>query len=625
MCGINGFNWNDKSLVKIMNDSIKHRGPDDEGVYFNKNVSLGHRRLSILDISKAGHQPMFYSKERGASSALFNRLNIKKSRINIVYNGEIYNFNDIKKELLKQGYKFTTKTDTEVILASYLEWGVGCVRKFNGMWAFCIYDQTKDILFMSRDRIGIKPLYYYFKKGKFIFSSEIKGILATGVERIPNESAIFDFLYYNFRDHEKGTFFKDIEKVGPGENLIFKINEEKIKKEDYYSLKGVLKKGFKKKDLKKLIEDSIKLRLVSDVMVNASLSGGLDSSTIVCMMKKLQPKKNFKVFSLIFPGRDIDESKFQKIVEDNVDVARHTTSFDEEDLIKDLEDFIFLHEEPLKSFSQYGQYKIMELAKLNHAKVLLDGQGADEILAGYDWFYGYSLYELFLKMKWIKLTKEILCYKKRYGNVKIIGYFLANIIPNGLARKLWRIRMNHINYNYFKGYNKRRIKEIQWNAKTLNKISFIAITYSTLPELLNYEDKNSMRWSIESRVPFCDYNIIEYLLKQPAEQKIDNAETKIILRKSMEGILPEEIRLRKDKIGFATPDKELLKNDKMKKAMEEMLSSHKFQKMKYWNYKVIKEKYVIHLSGKKNHSRELFKIFLFFKWWERFIEDKKSI
>ncbi len=196
MCGINGFNWKDKKLIQSMNKEIRHRGPDDTGYYSDSRISLGSVRLSIIDLSPKGHMPMFSSDKK----------------LVIVHNGEIYNFNEIKKELIKKGYKFRSRTDTEVILYSYKEWGPDCVKKFNGMWAFCIYDKEKNILFLSRDRFGIKPLYYYFKKGRFIFASEIKAILQHPVKRKANDKIIFDFLFYDLVDHNEETFFEGIKR-----------------------------------------------------------------------------------------------------------------------------------------------------------------------------------------------------------------------------------------------------------------------------------------------------------------------------------------------------------------------------------------------------------------------------
>ncbi|MEM2121963.1 MAG: asparagine synthase (glutamine-hydrolyzing), partial [Candidatus Woesearchaeota archaeon] len=324
MCGINGFNWSDEKLIKELNKAIKHRGPDDSGFYCDEKVSIGNVRLAIIDLSPKGHMPMF-SKDKN---------------LIITYNGEIYNHKKLREELIRKGYKFNSRTDTEVILYAYREWGFNCVQKFNGMWAFAVYDKDKNILFLSRDRFGVKPLYYYFDDKHFIFSSEIKAILTCGVKRKANDEIIFDYLFYNLIDHCEETFFKGIKRLMPGNNLIFYIDENKIKIKEYYNLKERLK--FKKykiqnyEELKNLFFTSVKRRLISDVPVGSCLSGGIDSSSIVCTMRKLKKNAEIKTFSLSFPGENIDETKYQKMVIEKTKCKGFFTTPKPEDLMNDL-------------------------------------------------------------------------------------------------------------------------------------------------------------------------------------------------------------------------------------------------------------------------------------------------
>ena len=265
MCGINGFNFVDKKILKEMNDSLKHRGPDSEGTYFSKEVYLGHRRLAVIDLSKNGNQPMTYTHG--------------KEKVVIVHNGEIYNYLEIKDELKEKGYKFKGHTDTEVILASYLEYGVDCVKKFNGMWSFCIYDPKRKILFLSRDRVGKKPLYYYFDGNKFIFSSEIKGILKHKIDKKLNKEAIDLYFSLGFIPAPY-SIYKNIYKIEQRQSLIFNLSANKLEKKYYYewpNFNPLNNKEKLKERFEELIDDSVKIRMISDVPLGAFLSGGLDS------------------------------------------------------------------------------------------------------------------------------------------------------------------------------------------------------------------------------------------------------------------------------------------------------------------------------------------------------------
>lgn len=605
MCGINGFNWIDENLIQKMNNALIHRGPDDNGTYFDNEVSLGSLRLSILDLSKNGHMPMI-SEDKS---------------IVITYNGEIYNFQEIKNVLTKRGYKFNSNSDTEVILYSYQEWGSKCVEKFNGMWAFTIYDKQKSILFLSRDRFGVKPLYYYFDEDKFIFSSEIKGILKHEVPKIPNEALIFDFLHYNLLDHTDETFFSGIKKLNPGTNLIFDCNRKEIKIEDYYNLKKRIKqnKDATKDEIRTKFIESVKIRLNSDVPVGSCLSGGIDSSSIVCVMNKISDKK-INLFSLVFPGKSIDETKYQQKVVENTDSIWHKTTFDDKDILKDLNDFIYTQEEPVLSLSPYGQYRVMKLVKNNGIKVVLDGQGADEILAGYHGFFAYYLSELFFNLSWWTFIKEIKDYYTNYSTLKPLFNFFAIILPKKLTEYYLRKNNSFIPNEFFDKYIKRKSKDIIWDTNDLKTILYLSETYSSLPQLLRYEDKNSMRWSVESRVPFCDHELVEIILSLPPNYKIKSGKTKIIFKKAMNEIVPDLIRNRTDKIGFETPDADLLKTKQGKKIATSIINSNKFKKRSYWNEDIARRMLQEHSDGKKNNADDIWKMIILEMWHRMWID-----
>jgi len=320
MCGINGFNWPDEELVKAMNDTLKHRGPDDEGIFMDKNVSLGHRRLAVIDISERAKQPMHYTRDG-------------KEAI-ITYNGEVYNFKELKKELMDKGYRFNTNSDTEVILASYIEWGFDCVKRFNGMWAFCIYDRNKNLLFLSRDRFGKKPLYYFFdrKSKKFVFSSELKPLLKHKIKKRISKEGINLYLSLGFIP-APWTVYEGINKLGAGENMILDLKENKLKRYKYYKLphyEPIYNKKFLIKEITRLIEDSVRIRLIADVPLGAFLSGGLDSSEIVYQMTKLVPRKHINTYSIGFEGK-YDETNYINLIKRQLGIKNHHKYFKEAD------------------------------------------------------------------------------------------------------------------------------------------------------------------------------------------------------------------------------------------------------------------------------------------------------
>ncbi|ACS32503.1 asparagine synthase (glutamine-hydrolyzing) [Thermococcus gammatolerans] len=613
MCGINGFSWSDEGLVREMNVAIRHRGPDDEGVYVDDNVSLGHVRLAIIDLSPKGHQPMRYEKNG--------------HEVWIVYNGEVYNFMELREELEKKGYVFNSNTDTEVILAAYLEWGFDCVKKFNGMWAFAIYDKTKKLLFLSRDRFGIKPLYYYYDGQNLIFSSEIKAILKHEIKREPNDAVIFDFLYYNLLDHTEDTFFEGIKRLMPSHSAVFDIKTRELRIFKYYDLRKRLKKLKKAEEdpatFRKLFKKAVKRRLIADVPVGSCLSGGLDSSSIVCMMRELEKNLEIKTFSLIFPGFKLDESKYQESVMQKCSVKRYTTTFTAEDILRDLEDLIYTQEEPFSTLSIYGQYRVMKLANENGMKVLLDGQGSDEILAGYHYFFGYYYYELFRHLKWKQLIREIIYYRKNVGSFKALKYFIGLLLP----RRIQEWILNHDTYlsrEFIKRFKHR--KDLRFKKKELND-ALVCAVMNNLPHLLRFEDKNSMRWSIETRVPFLDPELVEYALSTPSQAKIRNGITKYILRESLKGIVPDIILDRRDKIGFATPDNEIANHPEIKKFIWNIINSESFKKRKYWNWKKVHKVYYHHSTSKLGNifiGELIWKVVILELWLRVWIENKSA-
>jgi len=601
MCGINGFNWNDKNIILKMNNCIKYRGPDDEGIYLSENLSMGHKRLSILDLSEKGHQPLFYDEDN----------------LIIVYNGEIYNYLELRKQLLDKGYTFNSNTDTEVLLAAYKEWGFNCLNKFNGMWAFCIYDKKKQILFLSRDRFGIKPLYYYKNRNQFIFSSEIKPILLHNIKTSPNKKLICDYLLYNIEDHTNQTFFLGINKLPKGSYATFNLKTQKFSINRWWENKygeRFIPPEKAVRTLTELLRDSVNKRLISDVPVGTCLSGGIDSSTIATLIHKSK-KSEITTFSAVFPGFKLDESQyidslstFTKIK--NVKTTPNPTSF-----YKEIYNFIEIHGEPVPGPSPYSGFCVYRLAKENNTTVLLDGQGADEILAGYHYFYGFYLKGLLKKGKVRKFISEFLSLiKGKHGKLGLFS-FIFLFLPSQL-RRLYFYLKNNINKEFYKR-NMTDFVDRYYSCSNLKEALKFHLDYK-LEHLLKWEDRNSMAHSRESRVPFLDYRIVKFIAFLPETYIIKNGETKWLLRKAMTNLLPSNILKRKDKIGFAAPEDEWTRSEEFKELINELFIKKPPLCNDYINLKKLKKMIRQHLQRKKNYGRQLWRIIFLEIWLRQF-------
>lgn len=610
MCGINGFTWKDASLIGRMNQALKHRGPDDNGIYLDDNISLGHCRLSIIDLSAAGKQPM--SNEDGS--------------IWITFNGEIYNFQDIRVALEERGHIFRSKTDTEVVIHAYEEWGSSCLERFNGMWAFAIYNKNNNTLFLSRDRFGVKPLYYFMNEENIIFSSEIKGILEHPITLLPNDKAIYEYLALGFVDHSPQTFFLGINRLMPGECMLYDISKRSAEIFKWYDLEKNLKfyknisEEHAAEQIRELLEDSIQYRLISDVPVGSCLSGGIDSSSIVYLMRKSNKNREIKVFSMVFPGKRLDESTYvDEVVKDtNVEVYKITPT--PEDLLYDLIDLIRTQEEPFRSLSIYGQYKVMELANSAGMKVLLDGQGSDEIFAGYFIYYKYYLFESLLKLRINEAVSLLNTARFNFNDLILfpaMTIFSMLGLSKGFLKNLWLGRMR-----YLKGFDKAAISNpLDDRGFDLNRALYSDLIRYSIPQLLRYEDKNSMRWSIESRVPFLDYRLVELVMSLPSRYKIRRGVTKHILRMALKGMVSDKILNRRDKIGFATPDEDWLSSSAFVEMVRGIIDSEPFKSRKYWNHKEVSRMLEEHLRApKKKYDEILWRIINTELWLRMFID-----
>ena len=542
MCGIGGIiNKNNKSveelLIHQMTEIIAHRGPDSSGSYLYKNIAFGHRRLSILDLSSSGHQPMKYLDD-----------------LVITYNGEIYNFIEIREELIQKGYIFDSNSDTEVILKAYHCWGKTCVNYFNGMWSFSILDIKQKIVFCSRDRFGVKPFYYIENNDLFSFGSEISQLLPFLPNRILNKKVALDYLISGIEECSNETFFKDIYLLKGGHNLVFDLQTNSYEIERYYNLKLSDQKNTSVDDYIQELKRSITLRLRSDVKVGTCLSGGIDSSTISSFASKLYQNSNEKFMAIHAKSSEYktDESEFAKIVSKIANINLNFVEPSYSDFKSNILSIIKIQQEPFGSLSIIMQYFVFKKAKELGCIVMLDGQGGDETLLGYERYYPAI----------VKSKKGIAKLKALLQSSKNSRLSLLDTIKYQYYFSNYKLRLKRLKFKnaFYKSeiLNEYESEELRIISESYNDISILQkneIESSQLPHLLKYEDRNSMANSIESRLPFLDYKLVELSLNTNNSLKIKDGWTKFILRKAAETILPKEIVWRKTKLGFNAPEK----------------------------------------------------------------------
>ncbi|MFA6073330.1 MAG: asparagine synthase (glutamine-hydrolyzing) [Candidatus Woesearchaeota archaeon] len=623
MCGIVGFNWQDTNLVKAMNKSIKHRGPDDEGTFIDKNISFGHVRLSIIELSKKGHQPMGIDSK---NLQIYKDSELENANIVIIFNGEIYNYKDIKNEI---GGRFYSESDTEVILRAYKKWGFDCVKKFNGMWSFCIYDKKKQILFCSRDRLGVKPFYYYFNGQEFIFSSELKGILQikklNKKENIDKEAINLYFsLGYIPSPH---TIYKNTYKLEGSHNLIFDLQKKTIKKIKYYELPNY-KPTYNKKELvdegRKILFDATKIRMISDVPVGAFLSGGLDSSAVVGAMSKNTELKNLHTFSIGFEqkyddGR-YDETKYINIVKDYFKTKHHHYYFKEKDFENILEKYSTIYDEPFADYSGFPTYKISEIARKN-VTVVLSGDGGDEI------FGGYSSHKMGARMELIRKTPKLLRrlisklpVKKNLNSTTSL-YLLKEALKLSLIKKenfhsesLIKDSIKSVKYKKWSS-EKLKYSLKKGNNNLAESLRIYDLLFNTLQDnFLVKVDRASMHAPIEVRSPFLDYRFVDFAQKIPTKWKTNCTTTKILMREIIKDIVPKEI-INRGKQGFEPPLDKWINSKKYEDYVKTHITILKsMSPLIYATY----EKRILKENNKLNSIYKI-RLFLFLKWWNTWI------
>lgn len=584
MCGISGaysLKRHDtfvSSFVRATN-RVDYRGPDGYGMaYFGKdetgfhplpllqdiqdgneiigvNLALGHRRLAIIDLSSNGAQPMPNSEQS----------------VWITFNGEIYNYIELREELKSFGHHFRSESDTEVILAAYAEWGEECVNRFNGIWAFAIVDLNRQTLFCSRDRLGVKPFHYYHDGNHFVFGSEIKQLLCYPfVPRQVNERAVYEYLLFGAVDYNEETFFTSIYKLLQGCNLKVDLRDGSVAIRQYYQprLEKNLQITYKEAagEFRRLLTDSVRLQLRSDVEVGSCLSGGLDSSSIVCLMRDallVAGKADIqRTFSSHFEEEEANELEYMNAVIDATGVQADFVYPTGDDLLGDLRKMVWHQEEPFGSTSIFAQWAIFKHVHQQGVKVMLDGQGADEMLAGYVGLYPYYFKQLSTKKQRFSYYAETLQYAKLH---KRVWPPLENIrLWKGISRGVkpdFRFRTDWLNQDFASLhaeesiYQKTNRIEYFNSDDHLENILYQMTFINNLQSLLRHEDRNSMAFSVEGRVPFLDHRLVEFVFSLPSDFKIRGGYTKRVLRDGMKGILPDKIRWRVKKLGFATPER----------------------------------------------------------------------
>lgn len=544
MCGIAGIvTFNDdrsvdhRRLVELMCNTIRHRGPDDEAYFTDKSLSLGMTRLAILDLRK-GLYP----------------ISNEKDTLCLFYNGEIYNHHELTDELSGLGHTFRTKTDAEAIVHAYEEWGESCFVRFNGMWAFALYDKEKTKLILARDHFGIKPLYFLKTNDLFLFSSEIRALLCLGlIKAEPNERIVYTYLTGGFVDLEEETFFRGIRRLMPGSCLAISNDEFRI--HEFWRMPSISRTispdgmDTAASELRDVFVDSVRRRLVSDVPVGSCLSGGLDSSAIACVISRLKEEDKesiggkLQAFFAAYPDDSIDESNYATLVVSETESVMHSVFPTSADFWKDFPELVSTQEEPFGGTNIYSQWRVMQLARTNGVTVLLDGQGGDELLAGYHEYVGFYILSL------IKRHRIILALSETIRSLDILIKLLPDVLIQRSSMRKITTTLNEAFAVKFSGSGAGRFR----GAPDLSSLLWNDTEKFILPGLLRYEDKSSMHFSIETRLPFLDPRLAEYVASIPLNFKIRDGWTKSIFREAMRDILPNEIRLRRGKVAFATP------------------------------------------------------------------------
>jgi asparagine synthase (glutamine-hydrolysing) len=572
MCGIAGIISPKKisdaqQRIQSATLTLSHRGPENEAYWLNQEntVALGHKRLCIIDVDQRSNQPFHYL-----------------NRYQIVHNGELYNYLEIKKELEKKGYSFFTESDTEVIIAAFDAYKTGCLQHFDGMFAFAIWDDKEQILFAARDRLGEKPFFFFYDEQQFLFASEMKAFWAAGIPKEANESMLYNYLTIGYTSNPFNpleTFYQNIQKLPSASFLQYSLSTNTLSIEKYWTADTKENNNISTakaiEQFISLFKESIRKRLRSDVAIGTSLSGGLDSSSIVAMCAgHASLNYTHKCFTATFPHFDKTEKEYASLIARQFGLQHFLVQVDDNALMEELDKVMWHQEEPASSSSIVAQYKVYSAAKQNNVSVLLDGQGADEILAGYHKYYKWYWQQLYVKKK-LKESSElnaaaVLGVKEKFSlknkGMALFPHFGMAMLQGQKERRAFReVDLNR----EFAHEQKRNFYYSTPAESSLNSALYFNTFINGLEELLRYADRNSMAHAVEVRLPFLNHQLVEFLFTLPPHLKIKDGWTKWLLRKAMEHVLPKEIVWRKDKVGFEPPQKKWMQNPLVQQRIQE--------------------------------------------------------
>lgn len=621
MCGICGINWNDAPLIEKMTKSIAHRGPDQQGLYNDDHCSLGHSRLSIIDLSEQGRQPMF--NEDGT--------------VCLVFNGEIYNYLELRKTLLDKGHQFSGNSDSEVIVHAYEEYGTDCVHHLRGMFAFAIYHIPEKKLFIARDRIGIKPLYYYHKNDRFIFASEIKAILeCSEVDRSVNTQALYDYLGFEFVPAPQ-TMFGDIHKLPSGHFL--ELSGDKCHISPYWDLRMGANHSISFEEAvekqKELLEEAVKSHLMSDVPLGVFLSGGLDSSGIVALMRK-HISGPLKTFTIGYQDRTFSELDYAAIVAQHCDTDHQVLMLD--DIRPEYVEKTLYHlDEPMTDLSTVPLYLLCKQAR-EHVTVCLSGEGADESYAGYDRFkaaklaaYFNILPETVRKNLVGKVVAMLPDQPQKKGAINMLKRFVEGAnLPHDGEHLRWqyftseKMVNNLFTKDFFQAVRPdpfrlvREYSERCGEADSVNRQIYLDMRYMMTDSVLMKVDKMSMASSLEVRVPLLDHVLVEFLASLPGDWKLKGLTTKYIFRSALKELLPEKI-VHRGKQGYSLPVKHLLRGE-LKDYMVTLLNDSAIVR-EYTDVNYVNRLIDEHCTMKHNHNHVLWALMNVSIWHNRFFSN----
>lgn len=596
-------------MVSMIN-KMKHRGPDGSGYYAVNNVGFGCVFLNEYKSLPEQSLPV----------------TDKSQRYTIVLNGKLYNYAELRDKLHALGHEFLSQTDDELLLHAYIAWGEKMLEELDGVFALAIYDQEQQTLFLARDRFGVKPLYYSVTDQCIVFASEIPPILSVlPTKPVANEHAIFDYLVFNRTDQTEQTFFSGIYKLQHGCCMTLDCKQAYTKDSlpivKWYDLaKHVQGQTIQKNktEYMRLLTRAIQKRLQGDLSWGVGLSGGLDSSAITSTIINVLKEKDVHSISAVY-GKEssADESNFIDCFQGLVP-NMHYAHPNADMLYAHLDDYVRIQGEPTPTTSPFANYCVMQEAK-NHVQVVLDGQGADEALSGYEYIPGLYYKTLFTHFKWVTLLKELMNYARLHRSMRHIKYMLFFMLPSKMRTKVRVTQRAYINPDFVAHYQSSVIADKLYGANTMQEMLIGHFEYK-LEHLLKWGDRSSMAFSMETRQPFLDKDLVEYSLKIEDGAKIHNGYTKYILREVMQDIMPEPVRKRVDKKGFSVPQDAWFRTEKFQELVMDILQSERFAKRGF----VIPEEairlYKKHVAGEVNVSKDIWKWINLELWFREFID-----